>query len=151
MAIAREDVAKYTDQALVEALVVGKELTVGILGDLAFPIVHICPKSGFYDINNKYPWLNNAGSTEYICPAELPDDVTKAVQDAALAAHRALGVEIYSRADVLLDSDLCPWVLEVNTIPGMTESSLLPKGAKAAGIDFVQLCERNLSTNKALE
>ncbi len=147
MAMAKEDVAKYCDAALVESLIVGKELTVGILGDQAFPIVHICPKSGFYDIDNKYPWLNNAGGTEYICPAELPDDVTKAVQDAALAAHRALGIEIYSRADVLLDADNRPWVLEVNTIPGMTESSLLPKGAQAAGIDFVQLCEQIAETS----
>ena len=100
---AREDVANYTDVALVEAFVKGKELTVGVLGDQAFPIVHIAPESGFYDINNKYPWLNNSGSTQYICPAELPKAVTKAVQQAALDTHRCLGVEVYSRVDVLLD------------------------------------------------
>jgi D-alanine-D-alanine ligase len=147
MAKAKEDVAKYCDRALVEQLVIGKELTVGILGDQALPIVHICPNSGFYDINNKYPWLNNAGGTDYICPADLPDDVTKSVQDAALIAHRSLGIEVYSRADVLLDADNRPWVLEVNTIPGMTESSLLPKGAQAAGIDFVQLCQKIAETS----
>jgi D-alanine-D-alanine ligase len=139
---AREDVANYTDVALVEAFVKGKELTVGVLGDQVFPIVHIAPESGFYDINNKYPWLNNAGSTKYICPAELPESVTAAVQRAAMDTHRSLGVEVYSRVDVLLDENDQPWVLELNTIPGMTESSLLPKGAAAAGIDFTTLCVR---------
>ncbi len=142
LARAREDVSQYTDVALVEAFVEGKELTVGVLGDTAFPIVHIAPRSGFYDMNNKYPWLNNAGGTDYICPAELPDKVTKAVQKAALDTHRALGVEVYSRVDVLLDGDDRPWVLELNTIPGMTASSLLPKGAQALGIDFTELCVR---------
>lgn len=139
---AREDVAKYTEVALVEAFVKGKELTVGVLGDQVFPIVHISPRSGFYDINNKYPWLNNAGATDYICPAELSEEVTQAVQKAALDTHRALGVEVYSRVDVLLDERDQPWVLELNTIPGMTESSLLPKGAIAAGVDFTELCVR---------
>lgn len=142
LARAREDVSQYTDVALVEAFVEGKELTVGVLGDTAFPIVHIAPRSGFYDMNNKYPWLNNAGGTDYICPAELPDKVTEAVQKAALDTHRALGVEVYSRVDVLLDGDDRPWVLELNTIPGMTASSLLPKGAQALGIDFTELCVR---------
>jgi D-alanine-D-alanine ligase len=149
---AREDVAKYTDVALVEAFVKGKELTVGVLGDQVFPIVHISPRSGFYDINNKYPWLNNAGGTDYICPAELSDEVTEAVQKAALDTHRALGVEVYSRVDVLLDEGDQPWVLELNTIPGMTESSLLPKGALAAGVDFTELCvhiaEMSLATQR---
>lgn len=142
LAAAREDVAKYTDVALVEAFVKGKELTVGVLGDQVFPIVHISPRSGFYDINNKYPWLNDSGGTDYICPAELPDSVTEAVQKAAIDTHRSIGVEVYSRVDVLLDEDEKPWVLELNTIPGMTESSLLPKGALAAGIDFTELCIR---------
>ncbi len=82
------------------------------------------------------------GGTDYFCPADLPDDITKAVQDAAVAAHRALGIEIYSRVDILLSEDGQANVLEVNTIPGMTESSLLPKGARAAGIEYPQLCEQ---------
>lgn len=142
LAAAREDVAKYTEVALVERFVEGKELTVGILGEEAFPVVHIAPRSGFYDMKNKYPWLNNEGGTDYICPADLPAAVTEAVQAAALATHRELGVEVYSRVDILLDADDQPWVLELNTIPGMTESSLLPKGARAHGIDFTELCLR---------
>ncbi len=148
---AKEDVSDYAEIALVEAFIEGKELTVGVLGDQAFPIVHICPKSGFYDINNKYPWLNNAGGTDYICPADLPEEVTKAVQDAALQAHQCLGIEVYSRVDVLLDSENNPWVLEANTIPGMTPSSLLPKGAQAAGIDFTELCVRIAEMSLALK
>lgn len=142
LAAAREDVARYTEVALVESFVSGKELTVAILGDQAFPVIHIAPRSGFYDMKNKYPWLNNEGGTDYICPAQLSDDVTQAVQAAALATHRCLGVEVYSRVDILLDAHDRPWVLELNTIPGMTESSLLPKAALAAGIDFTELCLR---------
>lgn len=140
LATAREDVARYTDVALVETYVTGKELTVGILGELAFPIVHIAPHSGFYDMKNKYPWLSNEGGTDYICPAVLPEEVTRAVQSAALDTHHCLGVEVYSRVDILLDEAGQPWVLELNTIPGMTESSLLPKAALAAGLDFTELC-----------
>ena len=136
-----DDCAKYDVIALVEQFISGKELTVGVLGDRVFPIVHICPRSGFYDMKNKYPWMSEEGGTDYYCPADLSDDVTSAVQDAALAAHRALGIEIYSRVDVLLSEDNQPFVLEVNTIPGMTESSLLPMGARAAGIEYPQLCE----------
>jgi D-alanine-D-alanine ligase len=84
--------------------------------------------------------MNTGGGSDYYCPADLPPGATEAVQQAALAAHRAVGGTVYSRVDVLLDDAGCPWVLEVNTIPGMTESSLLPKAAAAAGIPFDQLC-----------
>lgn len=135
------DAAIYSPDILVEELIVGKELTVGILGDEVFPIIHIQPRSGFYDISNKYPWMTGAGGTDYFCPADLPEEVTAAVQEQALKAHRSLGIEVYSRVDILLrGSDLRPFVLEVNTIPGMTESSLLPKAAQAAGIDYATLC-----------
>ncbi len=142
LATAIADVAQYGSQALVEAFVPGKELTVGILDDQALPIVHICPRSGFYDMNNKYPWAGGGGGSDYYCPADLDAELTRAIQDAALAAHRCLGVEIYSRVDVLLGDDGSINVLEVNTIPGMTESSLLPKAAAAVGIDFPSLCSR---------
>jgi D-alanine-D-alanine ligase len=135
------DAAKYSPDILVEELIEGKELTVGILGDQVFPVIHIQPRSGFYDISNKYPWMTGAGGTDYFCPADLPEEITAAVQEQALNAHRSLGVEVYSRVDVLLrGSDSKPFVLEVNTIPGMTESSLLPKAAQAAGIDYATLC-----------
>ena len=142
VAAAIEDCAKYDIVALVEQFVQGKELTVGVLDGRPLPVVHICPRSGFYDMKNKYPWLADGGGTDYFCPADLPDDITQAVQEAAVAAHRALGIEIYSRVDILLSEEGQAYVLEVNTIPGMTESSLLPKGARAAGIEFPQLCEQ---------
>ncbi len=151
LAPALEDCAQYGNEALVETLITGKELTVGILDDQALPVIHIQPRSGFYDINNKYPWMSTKGGTDYFCPADLPEATTRRVQEAALAAHRALGVEVYSRVDVLLDEDGCPFVLEVNTIPGMTASSLLPKAARAAGIEFPELCLRILELSLALQ
>ncbi len=138
---AMADAAKYGDDILVEEFIEGVELTVGILNDQALPIVHIIPPEGVYDMASKYPWLSGAKGSQYICPAELDAATTCAVQDAALAAHRSLGVEIYSRVDVLLDSQNRPFVLESNTIPGMTETSLLPKAAAATGIAFPELCK----------
>ncbi len=139
---ALEDAAKYGDEVLIEQFVQGKELTVGVLENEVLPVVHIAPRSGFYDMSNKYPWMNNDGGTDYYCPAELDDTTTAKVQAAALAAHKALGCEIYSRVDVLLDADGNPYVLEANTIPGMTASSLLPKAAQAAGYEFGPLCQK---------
>ncbi len=143
-AAALEDAARYGHEILVEQFVDGKELTVGIVGEEVFPIVHIVPRSGFYDMANKYPWMSGGGSTDYYCPADLDPETTKNVQDAALAAHKALGIEVYSRVDVLLDSYGHPYILESNTIPGMTASSLLPKAAAAAepSYAFGALCRR---------
>ena len=138
------DLTEYGDTALVEPFIAGKELTVGILGDTVLPIVHIQPRSGFYDISNKYPWMGGTGGSDYFCPADLSAETTARVQAAALAAHRSLGVEVYSRVDVLLDAEEQPYVLEVNTIPGMTSTSLLPKAAAAAGISYPELCARIL-------
>jgi D-alanine-D-alanine ligase len=139
---ALEDLKKYSDDVLVEKFITGKELTVGILNNEALPVIHICPRSGFYDMKNKYPWMGGGGGSDYICPADISENATRKTQAAALRAHRALGVEVYSRVDVMLDEHDNPWVLEVNTIPGMTSSSLLPKAAQAVGIDFPQLCAR---------
>ena len=138
---AMADAAKYGNDILVEEFIEGKELTVGILNDKALPIVHIAPRDGFYDMANKYPWMSGGAGSDYYCPADLDEATTLAVQEAALAAHRSLGVEIYSRVDVLLDSQNRPFVLEANTIPGMTETSLLPKAAAATGIPFPELCK----------
>ena len=138
---AMADAAKYGDDILVEEFIEGLELTVGILNDQPLPVIHIIPPEGVYDMATKYPWLSGkATGSQYICPAELDEETTRAVQQAALAAHRSLGIEIYSRVDVLLDPHGRPFVLEANTIPGMTETSLLPKAAAAAGIDFPSLC-----------
>jgi D-alanine-D-alanine ligase len=137
VAPAIEDCLSRGPEVLIEAFVSGRELTVGILGDRALPVVEIVPKEGFYDYEHKY----TKGGSEYFCPAQLPDALTAAVQSAALAAHRSLELEVYSRVDVLLDNAGNPYVLEVNTIPGMTETSLLPKAAAVIGISFSALCE----------
>lgn len=139
---AMDDAATYGNDILVEQFIEGKELTVGVFDDTALPIVHIAPRSGFYDMSNKYPWLSGGDGSDYYCPADLDEETTRKVQAAALAAHRALGVEIYSRVDVLLNARNEPFVLEANTIPGMTETSLMPKSAAAAGIPFDELCIR---------
>jgi D-alanine-D-alanine ligase len=149
-AAALADAAKFGNDLLVEEFIDGKELTVGILNDRALPIVHIAPREGFYDMANKYPWMSGGAGSDYVCPADLDATTTRAVQDAALAAHRALGVEIYSRVDVLLDARNRPFVLEANTIPGMTETSLLPKAAAATGIAFPELCSMIAELSLAL-
>jgi len=135
---ALEDCFARDHEVLIEEFVQGSELTVGIVGDEALPIVEIVPKVDFYSYENKY----TKGASDYYCPARLDPETTRRVQAAALAAHRSLDLEVYSRVDVLLDKAGNAYVLEVNTIPGMTETSLLPKGAAAIGIDFARLCER---------
>lgn len=139
---ALEAAARYSSTLLVEEFIQGKELTVAILNGEALPVIHICPKEGFYDLQNKYPSLYGGVGSEYICPADITPEETKAVQEAALAAYRALGVEVYGRVDVLLTDDGRPYVLEINTIPGMTGSSLFPKAAMAVGISYGELCAR---------
>lgn len=139
---ALEDVARYGKEILVEEYIKGKELTVAIFNGEALPVVHICPRSGFYDMNNKYPSMYGGAGSDYICPADISDEETKAVQAAAVAAYNSLNVEVYGRVDVLLTDDGKPYVLEINTIPGMTGASLFPKAAKAAGISYGELCTR---------
>jgi D-alanine-D-alanine ligase len=131
------DCARLDREILVEELVEGRELTVGVVGERAMAVVEIRPHEGFYDYAHKY----TKGASEYFCPAPLDEAATRKVQDTALAAHRALGLEVYSRVDILLRDDGALFVLEANTIPGMTETSLLPKAAAAAGISFLGLCE----------
>ena len=131
------DCLQHGDEILVEELVEGRELTVGVLGDQVLPVVEIKPLAGFYDYTNKY----TKGATEYLVPAPLTEEETAAVQSVALAAVKALGLRVYSRVDVLLGRG-GPTVLEINTIPGMTETSLLPKAAAASGLDFSTLCCR---------
>jgi D-alanine-D-alanine ligase len=131
---------KYSE-VLIEEFIEGKELTVGILNGEPLPIVHIIPPDGDYDFSSKYPWLSGGKGSQYICPAELDEETTRSVQEAAVAAYKALGIEVYARVDVLLDKDNRPFVLEANTIPGMTETSLLPKAAAAGGIHFPALCQ----------
>lgn len=131
------DCAALDREILIEELVEGRELTVGVVGDQATAVVEIRPHEGFYDYAHKY----TKGASEYFCPAPLDERTTRLMQETALAAHRALGLKVYSRVDILLRADGRPFVLEANTIPGMTETSLLPKAAAVAGISFLGLCE----------
>ena len=131
-----------TGEILIEEFIEGRELTVGILGEQALPVIEIRPKGGFYSYENKYTWTNRGGAAEHECPAALAPAVTRLVQETALAAHHALDLEVYSRVDVILDRQGRPYVLEVNTIPGMTETSLLPEAAGVAGLSMPKLCEK---------
>ena len=137
IATALADCLRHGEEILVEELVQGRELTVGVLGDQVLPVVEIRPLAGFYDYTNKY----TRGATEYLVPAPLTLDETASVQAVALSAVKALGLRVYSRVDVLIGQK-GPTVLEINTIPGMTETSLLPKAAAASGLDFPSLCCR---------
>ena len=125
----------YSDTALVERAVTGTEVAVSVLdtgsGPFALPVVEIVT-DGPYDYDARY----NPGRTEYFVPARLPDEVRGRAADAALAAHRALGLARLSRTDLVVDADGTPWFLEVNVAPGMTETSLLPQAAEAAGYDL---------------
>ena len=138
------EVAKFDDELLVEEFIPGRELTVGVLGEQALPILEIIPKGGFYDFNNKYPFLNPqaGGAAEHVCPAKIDNALTRRIQELVLRAFRSLGLRVYGRVDVLLPASGEPTVLEVNTIPGMTEASLLPEAAAAAGISYPELCAR---------
>jgi len=142
---------KFDRQLLVEEFVPGRELTIGILGDQALPILEIIPKGGFYDFTNKYPFLNPqaGGGAEHVCPAKIEESLTRKIQDLALRAYRSIGLRVYSRVDVLLPENAEPSVLEVNTIPGMTEASLLPEAAAAAGIKYDELCLRIIELSRA--
>lgn len=143
------EVRRYADEILVEAFVAGRELTVGILGGRPLPVVEIRPKEGFYDFENKYPFLNpQAAGADHWCPAPLDEEVALSVQQVALAAHSALGLEVYCRVDILLDAENRPVVLEINTIPGMTQVSLLPEAAAAAGISYAALCAEVISISE---
>jgi len=129
---------RFGGEVVMEKRIVGRETTVGILDGQALPVVEVRPKQGAYDYANKY----TAGRTEYLCPAPFDAATTARIQEAALGAFRSIGGRDYGRVDVMVRADGSPVVLEVNTLPGMTETSLLPKAAAAAGIGFAELCQR---------
>ena len=135
---ALEAAGRYSSQVLIEEFVAGRELTVGVLGEEPLPIVEICPRHPFFDFAAKY----TPGSTDYLVPAPLPPELTQRVQALGRAAHHALGCRHFSRADVILSDGGTPVLLEVNTIPGFTPTSLLPKAAACAGLAYDELCER---------
>ena len=144
---------KFDSEVLVEEKIIGRETTVGILDGAALPIVEVRPKIGSYDYKNKY----TVGNTEYFCPADFDSATTKKIQAAALGAFQAIGGRDYARVDVMVRENGDPVVLEVNTLPGMTETSLLPKAAAAAGLSYEELCQRMINlalkrtTGKMLE
>ena len=130
------EAGRYGPQALVEEFIEGREVTVGILGDEPLPVVEIRPRQPFFDFTAKY----TPGSTDYLVPAPLEPEVAKAAQAVAHAAHQALGCRHLSRADLILNASQTPVLLEVNTIPGFTPTSLLPKAAACVGISYGALC-----------
>ena len=132
----------YGAKVMIEEKITGREFSVGILGGKALPAIEIIPKTGFYDYKNKY----QAGATEEICPADLAESQAEEMGRIALRAHNALGLGMYSRLDFLMDRDGNFFCLEANALPGMTPSSLLPQEAKAAGIDYITLCEMIVSS-----
>lgn len=130
--------AGFDESVLFERYVPGRELAVGILGDQALPVVEIEPTKGVYDYECKY----TSGMSRYTCPARLPEEVTRRVHLVALTAFETLGCADFGRVDIRLAPDQQPYVLEVNTIPGMTATSLLPMAASAVGISYEELVER---------
>ena len=130
---------------VIEQYVAGREIQVGILEDVALPSIEIIPKEGFYDYENKY----QPGAAEEICPAPIPPEWEEKLGRAALTVFRALGLQVYSRADFIVTPDGTPWFLEINTLPGMTPTSLVPQEAAAAGIGYGELCERIIHASLA--
>ena len=135
---ALKDAFAYEDQVVVERCVIGREFSVGVIEGHALPIIEIAPLQGFYDYKNKY----QAGSTIETCPADLPPETAARIRKHAEAACAAVGIESYARVDFMLDERTGEdYALEVNTLPGMTPTSLLPQEAAALGYTFPQLCE----------
>jgi len=135
---ALEKAYKYEDHVVIEQMIVGQEFTDLVMDGEAYPIVMITPKAGTYDYKNKY----QAGSTEEICPAPISEELTKKIQDAAIAAYNALQLKVYARMDFIVDEKGDAYCLEANTLPGMTPTSLIPQEAAAVGISYEDLCEK---------
>ena len=127
-----------SDKALIEEYISGRELTVTVLEDKALPVLEIIPEHGLYDYECKY----TSGKSQYIVPADIPAEVSKNMQKEALTAFKALGCSVYGRMDYRLSDSNVPYCLEVNTLPGMTSTSLVPKMAKAVGISFDELIDK---------
>ena len=125
-------------RTVLEEYIKGREIQVGILEGQALPSIEIIPKEGFYDYANKY----QPGAALEVCPAEIPAGWEEKLRSAALRVYETLGLSVYSRADFIVTQDGEPWFLEINTLPGMTPTSLLPQEAAAVGISYNQLCQR---------
>ncbi len=123
---------------MLEQYVKGREIQVAILEDKALPSIEIIPRTGFYDYENKY----QPGAAEEVCPAPIPAEWEEKLGEYALTVFRTLGLGVYSRVDFIINTDGTPYFLEINTLPGMTPTSLVPQEAAAAGIAYGELCER---------
>ena len=128
---------------VIEQYIQGREIQVGILDDQALPSIEIIPKEGFYDYENKY----QPGAAEEICPAPIPAQWEARLAQAALTVFHSLGLSGCARAELIVTEDGTPWFLEINTLPGMTPTSLLPQEAAAVGIDYAALCQRILDAS----
>jgi D-alanine-D-alanine ligase len=129
---------RHDSQVLLEERITGAEATVGILDGEPLPVVEVRPRTGVYDYRSKY----TVGATEYFCPAPFDPETSLRIQKVALGAFDAVGARDYSRVDVMVRPNGEPVVLEINTLPGMTETSLLPKAAAAAGMSYAGLCQK---------
>ncbi len=138
------EAARYDARVLVEEFVSGQEVTAGVVNGQALPLIEVVPKSGFYDFQSKY----TQGATEYILPARLSEKLTREIQESTLEIYQELGCEGCARADFIVDDLGRFFFLEINTIPGMTETSLIPKAAAKAGFNFENLVEKLLDSSR---
>ncbi|QAR34087.1 D-alanine--D-alanine ligase [Geovibrio thiophilus] len=136
----KKEAFEYDERVIAERFINGKELTIGILSSKVLPIIWIRPKSGFYDYQSKY----TKGATAYVFETELTEDEDKLIKSTALQAFESLGCASYGRVDIMYDGKT-PWVLEINTLPGLTETSLLPQAAAKTGISFPELVTAMIS------
>ncbi len=134
----KEKALEMDDEIVVEEYIEGREFTCAVLDDKALPLVEIIPNEGFYDYEHKY----QPGATLEVCPAKLDDEHTQKIQQAALKAHKVLGMQVYSRTDFIMDKQGQVYCLETNSLPGMTPTSLVPQEAQAIGMSYEQLCEK---------
>jgi D-alanine-D-alanine ligase len=132
------DAFEYGSEVVVESYIKGKELTVGIVEDEAMPVIEIAAPDDWYNYDAKY----TVGATDYLVPAPVSEATYRACQDAALLTFQCLACRGFARVDCRVSEDGAPYVLELNSIPGFTETSLLPKAAAQAGMSFSQLCDR---------
>ncbi|MCD8212269.1 MAG: D-alanine--D-alanine ligase [Oscillospiraceae bacterium] len=135
--------AKEGDKLVLEQYIAGREIQVGILEDWALPPIEIIPQQSFYDYESKY----QPGAAREICPARIPPELEEKLCQDAVTVYRELGMSVYARADFIVDDEGEIWFLEINTLPGMTPTSLLPQEAAAAGIDYPHLCQQILDVS----
>lgn len=136
---------KLGGRTVLEQYIQGREIQIAVLDGRTLPAIEIIPKTGFYDYENKY----QPGAALEVCPAEIPEEWSRSISKAALTVFKKVGLAVYSRADFIVTEDGTPYFLEINTLPGMTPTSLVPQEAAAAGIDYPTLCERIIE--KSLE